>query len=94
MTSKTGTKRLCKHADSLTNLTLSSHTHRLKPLISVHRSEKYEKQDALVQSTSIRLLEVEQLLSKLNTHYDKHTRKNSKQMQDCQQVIHYMHIYL
>eukprot|EP01083_Nonionella_stella_P142808 442524_1 len=44
------------------------------------------KKDELVQSASIRILEVENLLDKLDHHIDKHQRKSSKKLQDFEQI--------
>ena len=49
-----------------------------------HNPEK----DEIVQNASIRILEIESVLDKMNTHINKHHRKSLKSMQDFEQVKH------
>ena len=44
------------------------------------------KKDELVQNASIRILEVESLLDKLNDHVEEHHRRSSQELQDFEQV--------
>ena len=44
------------------------------------------KKDEIVQTASIKILEVESLLDKLNDHIDRHHRKSSQKLQDFEQV--------
>merc|ERR1712187_931587 len=62
----------------------SSSTSKL--LSANYNPSKNPKKDKLVQNASIRILEVESLLDKLDNHIDKHHRKSSQELQDFEQI--------
>jgi len=65
---------------------LHSH-HSTSNLLSVnYNPSQNPKKDAIVQTASIRILEVEALLDKIDSHIDKHHRRSSHKLKDFEQI--------
>eukprot|EP01083_Nonionella_stella_P215246 774868_1 len=70
-----------------TSIIKNTISHSTSNLLSAEYNPSHNpKKDELVQSASIRILEVESLLDKLNTHIDKHHRQSSQKLQDFEQI--------
>ena len=68
------------------NLSLSMSQSANNLLSTNYNPSHNSKKDEIVQNASIKILEVESLLDKLNDHIDKHHRKSSQKLQDFEQV--------